>query len=197
MILINSVKKFFNIPFGYFLILIQFFMLINTEFFFPNNTEFYRNMIIMFLLSFVLMYAMPDIRAKVFRVKLKDYLPKYIIFLVLGIVLLKAGSFFAGVGEPKAITLNIGVLALNWFVIASIEELIFRNMLVKKFGQIPAMALFGVFHLIAYQLAVIKIVYAMIMHVVLYMVQQKFSKNSSAANSGLHTAINYFQGVGL
>ena len=108
-------------------------------------------------------------------------------FVVLGAM----NSIFSSTGISFG-QVNIGILMLNIFIIASVEELIFRNMLVSKFGVVIAGIIFGVFHIVAYSYSLPRMIYAIIMHFVLYYIQKTFSRDSSSVNSGVHASINYF-----
>ena len=187
-----GLSRLMEIPAGYYLLLIQFFMFINTEVFFPENTDFYHNLILGFLVSFTLMIAIPDIRIRLFKVPIKKFILKFVMGFFGGFVVLGAmNSIFSSTGISFG-QVNIGILMLNIFIIASVEELIFRNMLVSKFGVVIAGIIFGVFHIVAYSYSLPRMIYAIIMHFVLYYIQKTFSRDSSSVNSGVHASINYF-----
>lgn len=193
-----GIGKIKNFSFGLAILFFQLFMLVNTELFFPVNTDYWKNIITVYVVMTSVIFALPNLRQRIFNVKFRDALPKFLIFFLVTIFLVSLGGdipinarFFSAVSQLPV--LSLVMLGFHTFVVAINEESIFRNPdLEKKIGRFILNVFFACFHFVIYQGDLIYLFVAFVLGLSLSFIQQRFSPKSQIANMGVHAGYNCY-----
>lgn len=195
-----GLSKISNISLGLVILLIQLFMFINTKLFFPENTAYWHDIILTYLVVVAVFFALPDFRSKMFNVRFIDAIKSYFLSFVITLVFL---GLIAGILSLTDIfkinwsSIPLGIIFLQVFVVAVIEELIFRDTMPKLVGVVTANILFAVFHWQVYQGNYLSLVIAFIAGLMFtYLRMKSPNPEGNELNIGAHAGINlYLYGI--
>ena len=190
----QGLSKLLNLQIGWYIILIEAFMLISIKLFFPQDTDKWQTIIMIYLILNVLFFALPDLKSSMFGTPLRKALPKFLLFffgtliilLPLSGLLLNANYLKLNLGN-----LPIGLIFLQVFVVAFSEESIFRDVLGNRIGQIFSSILFALFHYVVYMGNIISMFIAFGAGMLFFFIKNKFGHGiDSTPNIAVHAAIN-------
>lgn len=148
------------------------------------------------------MFTLPGVKQRIWNIKLRDALPKFLIFFGITVGILSfmgtfpiKSQFYSAVSNLT--TFGLVMVGFHTFIVAINEEGIFRNpTLERRFGRIFLAIAFGLFHYVVYQGDWTYIFIAMGLSLFLSFIQLKFSPRSQIANMGVHAGYNSYT-IGL
>ena len=195
----NPKKRKFNISIGILLFLVQAFVLVKADLFFPaDQIGSWRTSIIIYMVLQASMYAIPDLRNRLFNVSPKDYLVKLLVSSVLTFGILSFGlSSVVGDIFGALATLSFSSLMIIVFYhiyVASIEQPFFFWFLKDKmhFGIFGAALVFAVFHILFTTTLFIFMSYFLLALIFIF-IQKQFSPKTGAVNTGVHAGYDVFK----
>jgi hypothetical protein len=197
MVLTKAVKglsKLRTLSLGTVILIIQLFIFTNTKLFFPTETDQFQHIILVYLLLQSTLFAIPDLRMRLFNTPFLQALPKLALsFAVTIFILGLVGSFIKGFSIISNIAnIPFGILIMHVTIIAIVEENMFRLILPQRVGIIISSILFSLFHYVVYQGSWLQLTIAFVMSFVLYWIQLRFSPRDGLVNSGVHAGYNAF-----
>lgn len=197
--------KLFNtktLSLGFVVLLVQLFMFINADSIFGSSADYWKTILIAYMLMEAVVFAVPDLRMKVFNVPLQKGLVRFGLGFLASVFLLSFGKSFLVMSQfsspaESLPSFGIAMIAVHACFVAIVEEAMFRDVFVSKMGLIPAQVAFGLFHGTVYGWNIFSIAMAVVMGFVLYAVKMKFSKTDNTVNAGVHAGWNtYALGLG-
>ncbi len=198
---------FFKISLGLVIFLSQFWFLVNAPAFWPDNTIRYQILMIVYILMFTSMFAIPNLRLKLMSINLRRGF-EFITWFVGTIVVLAFVSNFI-LGKILPISTLITVLKLSFITVvmhslyvALVEEYVFRdftfNQILKTSGSktfaiIMANLSFGAFHWSVYGFGFLNMLFASVIGVVLSLIKLRYDKHHDNLEiTGVHAGLNVF-----
>ncbi len=172
-------------------------MFVNVDVLFPNNTDTWERVILTYLIIQATMYAVPDLRSKLFSYSFKERFPKILVWMIITSAILAVfGGFMISFDYMKGVTMTgigLTVLLIHGFYVSVIEELMFRDYFAKKLGTVKANIAFGFFHYAAYYQNLLAIIFSIGLGLILSVIRKKFTPVTNAANIGVHWGYNSFR----
>lgn len=188
-----------KISFGAILLIAQAFLLVNAKIFFPNNTGYWQSVILVYIVLEVLIASIPKTRRDIFSISFVKAWPKMLLFagitfaaLTLFNIVSLGGKFVLPVLTP----IIIGVLLVHGFIVAVVEETIFRDLLLdigRKIGlaiiliAVITSVLFALFHFGVYGGNWISLSWAFILGIIFFYTARKFGLGAAM---GVHWGYN-------
>lgn len=187
-------KKILEIPFGFFIILMNLFFLVS----FAGNVEFFTPVLIYSVITIFFLGAL-DRTIPLLNVTLREGLLKFLLTFIIGIVLLS-------VFNTNPYTAGFGLMALFYSLIVSInEDIIYVGIipryLSEKFassGRGLAALIFALFHIPAYMsvtsvwyILVLQLVFAFLMNLVFQFIARD-KRFGLPVTMGLHSIYDLF-----
>ena len=190
----GGISKLLNLQVGWYILLIQLFVLVNIALFFPQNTDFYRTITIVYLVFNATFFALPDLRSSMFGTPIRQAFPKFFMFFFGTLIILAlTGGLLLNPGYFHLNLVNVpfGLIFLQVFVVAFVEESVFRDALATRVGIIGANIAFALFHYVVYQGNLLTMAIAFGAGMLFSYIKIKFGRNvDSTPNIAVHSAIN-------
>ena len=188
---LRQLTKLKGFSLGLVIMLVQLWFLVNVSTFFPTNPAKWQNLLLVLLMMQATVFAVPDLRSKLFNFSFISEFPRLIMFLILGILVTGFIVKSTGVGVPAILAgVSVGVLIVHGFVVGVVEEFFFRDFLLSRVGMIPANLLFGSFHWVAYSGNLVTMLVAVGFGFIMTFLKLRFSPQSNSANIGFHWGWN-------
>ena len=197
--LTSEIKKINNLSLGLAVLLAQLFLFINVKAFFPQSmVAGMEKLIATYLILYAVMFAIPDLRLKMFNEPFSTI--KYYIttFLISALILSLLGNFFIGgrtsdpsLGVITAIsTVALSLILVHSIIIAFIEEIFFRDFVAGKVGAFWSSLFFGVFHFAIYNFNLLAVLWASLLGYFFLVLKRRYSPQSNIVNIAVHAAYN-------
>ena len=188
-------RKLSAISLGVVILLVQLWMLVNTDILFGEQARQWKDVIIVYLLLQVTVFAIPDLRSKLLNIPFWKGFVKILLFAVITIALLSTSITFLHPTALAGISRGVlGLILLHGFIVAVIEENIFRHWLgsIRRFGNLKQAAVFSAFHYSVYSGNIISLSFIFLLGLALYWIKMKWSPTTDLANIGCHWGYNVF-----
>lgn len=190
-----KLTNFKGFTLGFVIVALQLFMFISASDLFGPDAEYWKGVILAYMVMEALVFAVADLRLKAFNVPAGSGLVRmaiafFITIAILGVV--RGGLVLSGFSSPAESLSSFGLvlIAVHLFIIAYIEEVVWRDYAAEKIGILPAAIGFGVFHGTVYQWSMGMMVMAIIMGLLFYYIKQRFSPKDNTVNAGVHGGWN-------
>lgn len=192
----TTIKKLYSdivtLPIGLLVILIHAFMIISPKTFFGEvAAEHYRFITLLYLVMFLMPFALKDFRLRLFNTPIKQALPKFFIFFILTYI---STAFIATFLISKdyfplfnPFHLGFGIAFLDSFVTGVVEESWFRDFLQSYISPVASSIVFSIFHWGVYSRNVISLVMMFLLGQLWTYIKKKYSPSDSIANMGSHS----------
>ena len=188
-------RKLSAISLGVVILLVQLWMLVNTDVLFTENARQWKDVILVYLILQVTVFAIPDLRSKLLDTPaLKGFL-KVLVFAVITIALLSMSLTFLRSSSLAGLSRGVmSLIILHGFIVAVIEENIFRHWLgkVRRWGNIRQAGIFAIFHYSVYSGNLFSLAFIFLLGLALFWVKMKWSPKTDLANIGVHWGYNVF-----
>lgn len=195
--IIDEVKKINKISLGLVILLSQLFLFVNVSAFFPESmVAGMEKLIATYLILYAVMFAIPDLRLRIFDYKasqLKYYIMSFLLSTL--VFSLLANFFIGGRQEPLSIftavsTVAISMIIVHSIIVAFIEEYFFRDYIYSKIGALWSSVMFGLFHYSVYNYSILAIAWASFLGYFFLVIKRRYSPKTNLVNIAVHASYN-------